>query len=242
MDYQDVLAEVGAGSAHPGGMQSTRIWMKSLNIGPMSRVLEVGCGTGRTLLELERKFGCSVTGVDIRSVMVEKARRRAKEMGQTARFIKANVEALPFPDGEFDLIVSESVHVFCDPDVSLSECRRVLCAGGQMVDVEMVVLEPVTEAWRRDVQNTYGVRQVPDLAGWKQLYSGAGFHNVQTLTMRRVVPDQAMVAEQQDPDPIDLSSKGAYQKTQVLSTLEANAKWLERNHHSMGYAIFLLEA
>lgn len=242
MEYQDVLAEVGAGSAHPGGMHSTKLWMHLISLQPTDRVLEVGCGTGRTLLELQRRFGCSVTGVDIRKSMIQKARRRAKEMKQTARFETADAESLPFRDSEFDFVVSESVHVFCNPALSLKEAHRVLSPGGKMVNVEMVVMEPVTESWRAGVASTYGVKQVPDLSGWKRLYFAAGFSSVKTLAMRRVVPDEAMIAEQQDPDPMDLSSKGAYRKAEVLSTLEANAKWLERNHHCMGYAIFALEA
>lgn len=239
MDYQDMLAQVGAGSAHPGGMGTTEQWLAHVDLQPGDHVLEVGCGTGRTLLEVKRRFDCDVTGVDVRPMMVAKAKQRALAMGQHARFVVGNAQALQFASNTFDLVITESVHVFCDSAISLAECCRVLKPGGRLVDVEMVVMEPVTDDWREGVKTTYGATSVPDLAGWKRLYAGAGFTATRTLSMRRVVPDEAMISEQRYPDPVDLSSRGTYHNPQVLSVLELNAKWLEHNHHALGYAVFL---
>ncbi|MDQ0188464.1 class I SAM-dependent methyltransferase [Alicyclobacillus cycloheptanicus] len=239
MDYQDVLAEVGAGSAHPGGMASTELWLQHVSLSPSDCVLEIGCGTGRTLVEVQRRFGCQVTGVDIRPAMIRKAKQRAKLLSIPAKFLVGNAESLRFPSGVFDVVITESVNVFCDPEKSISEVYRVLKPGGHYVDVEMLVTEPVTEAWRETVAEAYGVRQVPDLGGWRTSYRKAGFEDIRVLAMRRVIPDEAMIAEQKYPDPVDLSSKGAYRNPLVLSILEMNAKWLDRNHHALGYGIFL---
>lgn len=238
MDYQDVLAEVGAGSAHPGGMNSTETWLKEIKLSTADRVLEVGCGTGRTLLELQRRFGCDVTGVDVRPAMIKKAKQRAKAALQPAKFMTGNAETLHLPDDQFDLVVTESVNVFCDPARSLAEFHRVLRPGGTYVDVEMLVTEPVTPTWRETVKEAYGAVVVPDLVGWKAHYKRAGFDEIRVLAMHRVVPDEAMISDQQYPD-MDLTSPGAYRNPNVLSILEMNAKWLDRNHHSMGYGIFL---
>jgi SAM-dependent methyltransferase len=90
-------------------------------------VLEVGCGTG---LILERLAGAArrAEGIDLSPGMLEKARSR----GLTVR--EASATALPYPDAEFDLVVSFKVlaHV---PDLALAlrEMARVCRPGGRVL-------------------------------------------------------------------------------------------------------------
>ncbi|MCP4663763.1 MAG: methyltransferase domain-containing protein [bacterium] len=103
--------------------------LKHLRLKPNMRVLDVGCGTGFPLLELAQRLGPSstVVGIDPWDAALNRARRKA-----VARKIR-NVEiqqgdgaALPFADGEFDLVVSNiGVNNFDDPEAVLAECRRV---------------------------------------------------------------------------------------------------------------------
>ncbi|MCL6548806.1 MAG: class I SAM-dependent methyltransferase [Alicyclobacillus sp.] len=239
MDYQDVLAAVGAGGAHPGGMDATYRWLEEISWSPSMRVLEVGCGTGRTLLEIQRRFGCQVTGVDIRREMIRKAKLRAKQTGCPARWVIASAERLPLPDASFDLVFTESVNVFCRAEAALREYYRVLCPGGVYVDVEMLLLSPVSEEWKETVRRLYGAVEVPDLAGWRRLFRGAGFSEVRVLMTRAVRPEDAMTADQAHPDPVNLATPGAYRDTRVLEVLEANARWMETHHRPLGYGVFM---
>lgn len=99
------------------------------------QVLDVGCGPGHLPLEIARQApGLSVTGIDIVPGMIDQARRRAEIEGLTerVRFEVADVGALPFPDEQFDLVVSTmSLHHWRDPVRGLGEIRRVLKPGGR---------------------------------------------------------------------------------------------------------------
>jgi SAM-dependent methyltransferase len=91
------------------------------------RVLDAGCGTGRNLAE----FGALGTaqGVDPSPQAIEFCRRRGLT-GVTA----AGIEALPFDDGAFDLILATDVleHVEHD-DLAAAELRRVAAPGAVLV-------------------------------------------------------------------------------------------------------------
>jgi len=75
-----------------------------------------------------------VTGIDISPDMIELADRRAEawKLSDRVRFQMADVSALPFPDNQFDLVVSTlSLHHWRDPVSGLAEVRRVLRPGGK---------------------------------------------------------------------------------------------------------------
>jgi SAM-dependent methyltransferase len=94
------------------------------------RVLEVGCGWGELAEWIARDTGAEVVAVDLSSRMVELARER----GVDARV--ADVQQLPFADGEFDLVVAAwMLYHVPDLDRGLRELARVLRPGGGLVAV-----------------------------------------------------------------------------------------------------------
>jgi SAM-dependent methyltransferase len=101
-----------------------------LNVPPGCSLLDVGCGSGQLAL-LAARDGAKVTGVDIATNMVERARVRAKAAGLNARFEEADAEALPFEDGSFDVVTSLIGAMFApQPDLVARELLRVCCPGG----------------------------------------------------------------------------------------------------------------
>lgn len=94
-------------------------------------VLEVAAGTGRNLHVYPR--GCRVTAVDLSPAMLDRARRR----GVGADFRVMDAEALEFPDGSFDTVVSTlSTCTFPDPARALREMARVCRHGGRVLLLE----------------------------------------------------------------------------------------------------------
>ena len=93
-------------------------------------VLDVGCGTGVVALTAARA-GAKVEGLDLTPELVERARENARLAGLTASFREGDAEALPFPDGAFDFVVSQFGHMFAPrPDITIGEMLRVLKPGG----------------------------------------------------------------------------------------------------------------
>ncbi len=64
---------------------------------PESRILDMGCGTGRHAIELARR-GYRVTGVDIAAGMLEEARKAADDAGVTVAWIEADATRFTTPE------------------------------------------------------------------------------------------------------------------------------------------------
>lgn len=177
MDYQDMLAKLGLGSAHPGGYNATLRCLQLLKDSPAQNILEVGCGTGRTATTLAKR-GHRVTAIDIREHMIEKAQRRAMLEGVHINWIVGDACNLPFANESFDSIIIESSTVFVDPSKAISEYYRVLKNGGSIYDREMIASESLTEESINKIACLYGVKSVPSASEWKQLFKNAKFHKV----------------------------------------------------------------
>lgn len=106
------------------------------------RVLEVGCGMGNFAERVARETTAEVVATDLSPRMVD----LAQERGLDARV--ADVQELPFADGEFDCAVANAMlyHVE-DLDRALSELARILEPGGQLVAVT-IGAEHMGEIWR----------------------------------------------------------------------------------------------
>jgi SAM-dependent methyltransferase len=100
--------------------------LEATQIPPQARVLDAGCGSGRTLDELAR-YG-SAHGIELNPLGLAAARRRGHEVAQ------APVETIPFDDASFDLVTCLDVIEHTDDDVAaLRELRRVARAGSPLV-------------------------------------------------------------------------------------------------------------
>jgi SAM-dependent methyltransferase len=107
-------------------------FMARRNISPGMRVLDVACGTGNLAIPAARA-GAVVTGVDIATNLLEQARERAHQEGVEVQFDEGDAEALPYPDGSFDLVVSAFGAMFAPrPEIAAAELVRVCRPGGQI--------------------------------------------------------------------------------------------------------------
>ena len=108
---------------------------------PGESVLDVGCGTGTLAIAAKRRVGPQglVHGIDASPEMIARATRKANKAGVDVTFRTAVVEALPFPDGHFDVVLSTlMLHHLPRPtrEQSAREIRRVLKPGGRVLAVD----------------------------------------------------------------------------------------------------------
>ncbi len=99
------------------------------------RILEVGCGRGIALPVLARTLRPSyLAGIDIDASLLRSAAERAERQGAGVDLGRADVRALPFADGTFDMVMDfGTCHHISDPGLALREIARVLCEGGLFV-------------------------------------------------------------------------------------------------------------
>ena len=116
-------------------------------VAPGDRVLDACCGTGDLAIACAREGG-RVVGVDFSEPMLERARRKAPHL----EWIRADVLALPFADGEFDAAtIGFGIRNVDDLGAGLRELRRVLHADGRLAVLEITrprgVLAPFFRLW-----------------------------------------------------------------------------------------------
>ncbi len=106
------------------------------------RILDIGTGPGRLLVELRKVFPkSSLAGVDISLPMVEQARKNIHAYGyeNDIEVLAANANCLPYADESFDLVISTgSLHHWKDPVNALAEAFRVTKRGGHALMYDLV--------------------------------------------------------------------------------------------------------
>lgn len=118
----------------------TELRQKAVNLA-FGSVLEIGVGTGHNLSLYSA--GCTVTGIDFSSLMLQKAQGRVNNVNNVnnkdIKLVQMNVEQMDFPDNFFDTVLG--VFVFCsvpNPLAGLKEVRRVCRNNGRIILLEHV--------------------------------------------------------------------------------------------------------
>ncbi len=130
--FFDFAAQVGL-TKHLGGIEATKKLLELCHVTKGSYILDVGCGAGQSACYIAKKHDCRVVGVDIVEKMVERSRERSVSEGIEDRveFRVADAQDLPFEDGIFDAVITESVTAFPeDKQRAVREYSRVTKPGG----------------------------------------------------------------------------------------------------------------
>ncbi|HET9410667.1 MAG TPA: class I SAM-dependent methyltransferase [Candidatus Dormibacteraeota bacterium] len=133
--------------------------------GDPKRILDVATGTAGVAIELARRTGADVVGVDISEPMLRRGRERVTAAGLDGRITleTGRAEAMRFESGSFDAVSFTYVLRYVpDPEATMRELARVLRPGGVMASLDFFVPpSPVwLAAWR------LYTRAVLPAAGW----------------------------------------------------------------------------
>ncbi len=125
ISYDKMAADYAAHrSVHP---EMLRRLIEFPRLTSESQVLEVGCGTGNYLSAIASAVSAKCFGLEPSSAMLETARKKSAAIAWS----QGAAEALPYPDGAFDLVFSvDVVHHVRDRPAFFKEAFRVLKPGG----------------------------------------------------------------------------------------------------------------
>lgn len=154
------------------------------DVKPGERILDVGCGTGDLTIAASGPAGAKgkLYGIDASPEMIEVALHKAAQAGIEIDFQVGLIEALDFPDGTFDLVLSSLMIHHLPDDLKrqgLAEIRRVLKPGGRVLIVDF---KPPTSWLGRFLitlmlhgKTENGIKDLPELMrelGFSDLQSG----------------------------------------------------------------------
>jgi demethylmenaquinone methyltransferase / 2-methoxy-6-polyprenyl-1,4-benzoquinol methylase len=116
-----------------------RYLVSRIEAGPDDEVLDVATGTAAVAIELARRTGCKVVGLDQSHDMLAAGRERVVSagLGDRIRLVEGSAEHLPFDDASFDgLTFTYLLRYVEDPATTLGELARVVRPGRMMAALE----------------------------------------------------------------------------------------------------------
>ena len=130
------------------------------------KILDVGCGYGRTLNELHNQGYNNLTGIDYSQGMINRGLRLYPHLN----LIKNGGDKIPFPDNEFDAVlliaVLTSSYKGEDQENLISEISRVLKDDGILYVNDYLINQDKRNLKRydayKDKYGTYGVFELPE--------------------------------------------------------------------------------
>ncbi|SEC48326.1 class I SAM-dependent methyltransferase [Paenibacillus sp. GP183] len=212
MSYLKMLSQFGVGNAHPGGFSATLEQLQHFHISKECKILEVGCGTGRTSCFLSSK-GYDITAMDIQAPMLVKAKKRAETQKLNINFVEGDVCSLPFESDRFDVILAESVTNFADADKALSEYYRVLKPGGTLYDREIIAAKPIPSQMKTPLFDFFGFKQLASLDEWTEIFNNAKFNTVSSWGYSEIVKQHT-----DEADNFQYLDENIYTNYQALRT------------------------
>jgi len=116
-----------------------RFLVSQVQAAPGDEVLDVATGTAAVAIELVRRTGCRVVGLDQSAEMLAAGRDRidAAGLSDEIRLVEGSADSLPFADASFDaLTFTYLLRYVDDPAATLHELARVVKSGGTIAGLE----------------------------------------------------------------------------------------------------------
>lgn len=182
--------------SHQAAVRSmTDVLAEAADVAAGDRVLDAGCGLGGCAIRLARRFGCTVTGVNITPYQVETARVAVGRagVGNLVDLVQADFTATGLEAGRYTVVWAlESVVHTADRSGFLREAYRLLAPGGRLMIAEYLVRD-TPDLSQREGQDVATWRQgwaMPELlrdSDYRRLLGGQGFEDVRVVDLSQNV-------------------------------------------------------
>jgi demethylmenaquinone methyltransferase / 2-methoxy-6-polyprenyl-1,4-benzoquinol methylase len=150
-----------------------RFLVSRVPVGPQHTVLDVATGTAAVAIELTRRTGCRVVGLDQSREMLETGRQRVEEagLGDRIELVEGSADRLPFDEGSFDaLTFTYLLRYVDDPETTMRELARVVRPGGTIAMLEFGLPRGLARgAWELYVRIGLPVLGAVVSPGWRRV-------------------------------------------------------------------------
>jgi ubiquinone/menaquinone biosynthesis C-methylase UbiE len=133
-----------------------------VNVKGKQNFLEVGCGNGAASKHIAKKYLLNVTGVDVDPEQIQLAQENINDI-PNIHFWEADATNLPFPDNDFDIVLSFGVmHHISNWLDALREIKRVLKPKGYFIYADIIFTELIARLGR-SFKHSFGITTMHDL-------------------------------------------------------------------------------
>lgn len=170
-------------------------------------VLDLGSGAGNDCFVARAIVGETgkVTGLDFTDSMVEKATANNKKLGYTnVEFIVGDIEEMPFPDNQFDVIVSNCVlNLVPDKNRAFAEIMRILKPNGHFCVSDVVIKGVLPEKLQKDAEMYAGcVAGALEMEEYLRIIDSTGFKETVVHKQKTISIPSDLLANYLTPDEI----------------------------------------
>lgn len=245
ISFSDLIGLTSEPNTPSGGHATIDAILKLAHIPPFGQVLEIGCATGFTCLEIAAcRPDLRVEGIDINPQSISAAHQAAADAGIiNARFSVGDASALRFADRTYDLVSCGNVPAFVDDrSTMIRECARVTRAHGVIVAVPIYYRQPPPDDVRQRVERAIGAHiEIWDEAYWRSLYESEGLvlREVQHHSFRDVpMEEMYQYAERVMATPQNHQYLESTRR-QLIDLLASHYKLFNENNRYTGYSVMV---
>ena len=226
-------------------LRGKEFMVRGLELGPATRVLDVGCGVGGFAIWCAAKFGCHVTGITVCEEHVDLALANAEAADVSGRcdFRLMDMDALEFAASSFDVVINqETLCCARNKPRYLREVFRILSPGGAWRGIDYNLRRgPLTSAESEQVRRLLEGFRLPSLipaANVEAQLEAAGFVGCASREVTELVLPTAGLIMRRCREPVRLARR---LRRRHLHSPDAGEEESIRGHFEAGmeYAVGL---
>jgi ubiquinone/menaquinone biosynthesis C-methylase UbiE len=146
-----------------------------------------------------------VTGLDMTEQMVSKSRENCAKLDfKNVEFVLGDIEAMPFDDKMFDIVISNCVlNLVPDKTKAFREIFRVLKAGGHFCVSDVVIKGKLSEKMKKDAEMYAGcVSGASEMTEYLKIVENSGFLNVKIHKQKEIKLPDSLLSEYNDANEL----------------------------------------
>lgn len=151
------------------------------NVGPDTRVIDLGAGYGGSARYLARTFGCKVTCLNVSERQNDRNRQlnKAQGLADKVSVVHGSFEDIPAEDASMDLVWSQDAFLHSGQRRKvLEEIERVLVPGGELIFTDPMQSDDCPEGVLQPVYDRLELDTIGSFAWYRQQLGELGFSEI----------------------------------------------------------------